>query len=183
MDGCVQGRGIAAFGVAVLVACAAPASAVAACTGADREAEMLNLDEAQTALSCVVDERRRDAGRRAWRGDDRLDLAARRHAADMVDRRYFAHESPGGRDHMDRIRRTGWSTSRSRWRAGEALAWGSGGGSTPRSLVTAWMRSPGHRRILLDPGYDATGLGVARGTPSRAAGNALTVVLVAAEAS
>lgn len=183
MEGCVQGCGIAAFGVAVLVACAAPAPAVAACIGADREAEMLNLDEAQRALSCVVDERRRDAGRRAWRGDGRLDLAARRHAADMVERRYFAHESPGGRDHMDRIRRTGWGTSRSRWRAGETLAWGSGSGSTPRSLVTAWMRSPGHRRILLDPGYDAVGLGVARGAPTRGAGNALTVVLVAGEAS
>ena len=144
---------------------------------------MLNLDEAQAALSCVVDERRRDAGRRAWRGDGRLDLAARRHAADMVERRYFAHESPGGRDHMDRIRRTGWATSRSRWRAGEALAWGSGGGSTPRSLITAWMRSPGHRRILLDPGYDTVGLGVARGAPTRAAGSAFTIVLVAAEAS
>ena len=45
------------------------------------------------------------------------------------------------------------------------------------------MRSPGHRRILLDPGYDTVGLGVARGTPQRGAGNAFTVVLVAAEAS
>lgn len=184
MDGCVQGRGIAAVGVAMLVACVAPAPAVAACTGADREAETLNLDEADAALSCVIDERRRGAGRRAWSDDARLGLAARRHAADMVERHYFAHESPGGRDHMDRIRRTGWGNRRSRWRAGEALAWGSGSASTPRSLVAAWMRSPGHRRILLDPGYDAAGLGIARGTPSsRAADNAFTVVLVAAERS
>lgn len=143
----------------------------------------MSLDEARAALGCVVDERRRDAGRKAWRGDDRLDLAARRHAADMVERHYFAHESPGGRDHMDRIRRTGWGNRRARWRAGEALAWGSGRGGTPRSLVTAWMNSPGHRQILLDPGYDTVGLGVARGTPSRGAGNAITIVLVAAEVS
>jgi uncharacterized protein YkwD len=43
------------------------------------------------------------------------------------------------------------------------------------------MRNPGHRRILLDPGYDTVGLGVARGALSRGAGNALTAVLVAAE--
>ena len=134
MDGCVQGRGIAAFGVAMFVACAAPASAVAACTGADREAETMNLDEARSAFGCVVDERRRDAGRRGWR-------------------------------------------------AGEALAWGSGSASTPRSIVAAWMRSPGHRRIVLDPGYDVAGFGVTRGTPTGSADNALTVVLVAAEAA
>ena len=142
----------------------------------------MNLNEARAALGCVVDERRQEAGRRAWRADGRLDLAARRHAADMVERRYFSHESPGGRDHMDRIRRTGWANRRARWRAGEALAWGTASASTPRSLVSSWMNSPGHRRILLDPGYDAVGLGVARGTPSRGAGNAFTVVLVAAEA-
>ena len=182
MDGCAQGRGIAAVGVAMLAMCAAPAPAAAACSGADREARTLNFDETRAALSCVVDERRRDAGRRAWRDDGRLDLAARRHAVDMVERDYFAHESPGGRDHMDRIRRTGWAAGRSRWRAGEALAWGSGSGSTPRSIVSAWMRSPGHRRILLDSGYESVGLGVARGAPSRRSDNAVTVVLVAAEA-
>ena len=183
MDGCAQGRAIAAAGVAMLVMGAAPTPAAAACTGADREARTLNIDQARTALSCVVDERRRDAGRRAWRDDGRLDLAARRHAADMVERDYFAHQSPGGRDHMDRIRRTGWASGRTRWRAGEALAWGSGTAGTPRSIVTAWMRSAGHRRILLDSGYDAVGLGVVRGTPSRVSDNAITVVLVAAEGS
>jgi uncharacterized protein YkwD len=159
---------------------AVPAGAAAACTGADREARMLSLDEARAAFDCMVDERRRDAGRRTWKGDGRLDLAARRHAVDMVERNYFSHRSPGGRDHMDRIRRTGWASGRTRWFAGEALAWGAGSGSTPRSLVTAWMRSPGHRRILLDGSYDQVGLGVARGAPVGSSGNAFTVVLVAA---
>ena len=180
MDGCAGGRRIVGCGVAVLVMCAAPASAVAACTGADREAETLSLDAARAAVDCEVDERRRAAGRPAWRADGRLALAARRHAADMVERHFFAHESPGGRRVLDRVRRTGWGAGRGRWRAGEALAWGSGAHSTPRSLVAAWMRSPGHRRILLDRSYDAVGIGVARGTPSRAKGNAFTVALVAA---
>jgi uncharacterized protein YkwD len=183
MDGCAGRRAIAAVGAAVLVMCTVPASAVAACAGGDKEAEMLNLDEARAAFGCVVDERRRDAGRGRWRDDDRLALAARRHALDMVERDYFAHESPGGRDVMDRIRRTGWAARRTRWRAGETLAWGTGSASTPRSLVAAWMRSPGHRRILLDDGYDAAGIGVARGAPARGGQNAFTVVLVAAGGS
>jgi uncharacterized protein YkwD len=183
MDGCAGGRAIAAVGAAVLVMGVAPASAVAACPGADKEAEMLTLDEARAAFDCAVDERRRAAGRSAWRNDDRLGLAARRHADDMVDRDYFSHESPGGRDVMDRVRRTGWAARRSRWRAGETLAWGLGSRSTPRSLVAAWMRSPGHRRILLDTGFDAAGIGVVRGAPGRSGSNALTAVLVAAGAS
>lgn len=142
---------------------------------------MLSLEEARAAFDCVVDERRREAGHRTWRADGRLGLAARRHAIDMVDRHYFAHRSPGGRDHMDRIRRTGWAAGRSRWRAGEALAWGSGSASTPRSLVAAWMRSPGHRRILMEDSYDAAGFGVARGAaPTGTSDDAVTVVLVAA---
>ena len=144
---------------------------------------MLTLEEARAAFDCAVDERRRGAGRSAWRNDDRLALAARRHADDMVDRDYFSHDSPGGRDVMDRVRRTGWAARRSRWRAGETLAWGLGSGSSPRSLVAAWMRSPGHRRILLDTGFDAAGIGVVRGAPGRAGTNALTAVLVAAGAS
>jgi uncharacterized protein YkwD len=180
MVGSAGGRSFAAAGAAMFVMCVAPASAVASCTGADKEAGMLTLDEARAAFGCVVDERRDDAGRARWRDDDRLALAARRHALDMVERDYFAHESPGGRDVMDRIRRTGWAARRTRWRAGETLAWGLGAGSTPRSLVTAWMRSPGHRRILLDGGYDTAGIGVARGAPERGGQNAFTVVLVAA---
>ena len=116
-----------------------------------------------------------------WRADDRLQLAARRHAEDMVERDYFSHDSPGGRDLVDRIRRTGWPSGRSGWRAGEVLAWGTREAGTPRSIVAAWMRSPGHRRVLMDEGFDVAGIGVARGAPRRPEANALTVALVAAE--
>ena len=144
---------------------------------------MLSVGEAQAAIGCVVDERRRAAGLSPLRDDRRLARAARRHAVDMVERDYFAHESPGGRDVMDRVRRTGWSARRSSWHAGEVLAWGTGAASTPRSLVTAWMNSPGHRHILLDGGYDLAGVGVARGAPTRRESNAFTVALVAAGTS
>ena len=180
MDGRPGGRRVAALGAALFGVCAMPAGASAACAGAEQEARSLSLAEARAAIGCVVDERRRDAGRGAWRTDDRLHLAARRHSDDMVERHYFSHDSPGGRDVADRVRRTGWPSGRSRWRAGEALAWGTNSASTPRSLVTGWMRSPGHRRILLDASYDEVGIGVARGAPGRSESNAMTVTLVAA---
>ena len=180
MVGRPGGRRIAACGAAVFGVCAMPATASAACAGAEQEARALSLAEARAAVACVVDERRREAGRAAWRADDRLQLAARRHSDDMVERDYFSHDSLGGRDVGDRIRRTGWPSGRSRWRAGEALAWGTGSASTPRSIVTGWMQSPGHRRILLDAAYDEVGIGVARGAPGRSGTNGMTVTLVAA---
>jgi uncharacterized protein YkwD len=163
----------------VVAACAAPAVAQAQCPGADRPAGKAGAGEARATITCLVGEERRAAGLAGWGTDGRLALAADRHAEDMVERDYFAHVSPGGSDVVDRVRRTGWPAGRRRWRAGEVLVWGTGRNSTPRALVSAWMRSPGHRRILLDDRFDVAGVGVTRGAPRRGR-NAFTAVLVAA---
>jgi uncharacterized protein YkwD len=42
---------------------------------------------------------------------------------------------------------------------GENLAWGVGSYGSPRGIVTAWLRSPGHRANLLRPGFSRVGLG------------------------
>lgn len=67
---------------------------------------------AREALLCEIDQVRaaRDVGR--LRGDPQLDLAAARHATDMVERRYFGHVSPGGGDLADRGRRAGYALRR-----------------------------------------------------------------------
>lgn len=44
-------------------------------------------------------------------------------------------------------------------RFGENLAWGTGRYGTARSIVTSWLRSPGHRAILLRPGFSRIGIG------------------------
>ena len=44
-------------------------------------------------------------------------------------------------------------------RFGENLAWGTGGYAAARSIVGAWMSSPGHRANLLRPGYRRIGIG------------------------
>jgi uncharacterized protein YkwD len=172
---------VAVLGAAVMVAaCVVPvAVAQAQCTGADRTAGRAGIEEARDAITCLVGEERRDAGRPAWSSDGRLAAAADRHAEDMVERDYFAHVSPGGRDVLDRVRRTGWGEGRRRWRVGEVLAWGSGRLSTPRALVNSWMRSAPHREVILDARFDVAGVGVTRGAPGGSRG-AFTAVLVAA---
>jgi uncharacterized protein YkwD len=94
----------------------------------------------------------------------------------MVGRGYFSHVTPAGRDQTDRLRRVGWPPAAGGWWAGEILALGSGGASTPRHLVSAWLNSPPHRGILLSRKPTRIGLGVVRNTPGGAhPGDGVTV--------
>jgi uncharacterized protein YkwD len=47
--------------------------------------------------------------------------------------------------------------------AGETLAYHTGWDAQPRRTITRWMNSPGHRAVLLSPGFRWVGMGVARG--------------------
>ena len=49
-------------------------------------------------------------------------------------------------------------------RFGENLAWGTGPYATARSIVTSWLRSPGHRANLLRPGFRRIGIGARVGS-------------------
>jgi uncharacterized protein YkwD len=87
-----------------------------------------------------------------------LRSAAREHSADMLERHYFEHDSPGETfDH--RIRRHLDSSL-----VGENIAWGTGRYATPAGLVKLWMNSPTHRHIILMRGLHRVGLGVAIGS-------------------
>ena len=114
---------------------------------------------------CVINAQRRARNIAALGANRRLALAARRHAADMVARRYFSHTAPGGGTVLARLRRVGYPGGCA-WTAGETLARGSGGGQvTPAARVAGWMRSRPHRRLLLSRGFREVGIGIAAGSP------------------
>jgi uncharacterized protein YkwD len=56
--------------------------------------------------------------------------------------------------------------------AGETLAYHTGWDAQPRRTITRWMNSPGHRAVLLSPGFHWVGMGLARG---RLGGRAVTM--------
>jgi uncharacterized protein YkwD len=144
--------------------CAAlPSPAVARCCRGDRAA---TLD----ALNAV----RARHGEPPLVLDGRLLRAARRHSREMVARRYFAHESPDGARFSARIAATGWMPRRRRWYVGETLAWGCGTSAEPSMIVAAWLRSPSHRRVMLNPRYRRVGIGIVHGTPVAGAPAGLT---------
>jgi len=45
---------------------------------------------------------------------------------------------------------------------GENTAWGTSADGTPASIVQAWLHSPPHRAIMLDPRFRYTGITVRR---------------------
>ncbi len=108
---------------------------------------------------------RADHGAPPLRVDRRLARAAAAHSRDMVAHRYFAHRSRTGERPSRRIARTGWMHGRRCWHVGENLAWGTLRKARPAAIAAAWMRSPSHRRIMLDGRYRVVGIGVVRGVP------------------
>ena len=83
----------------------------------------------------------------------------------MVAHRFFAHVSPSSGAVTDRARRAGYLARARDWTLGEDIAWGEGSLSTPQSIVTAWMNSPGHRAVILDRHFRDAGVGVTAGVP------------------
>jgi uncharacterized protein YkwD len=92
-------------------------------------------------------------GRRA-----ELDRVARAHSEDMARRRYLSHESPEGRNPVDRLEGAGVS--------GFTLAAENAGMTSRRDpnreILLGWLTSRVHRQNLHAPPFNATGVGVAQ---------------------
>lgn len=152
-------------GLGVLVALAltltAPAGAAqSGCAGAGEIPAPGAVDQAASALECVLNEERAKRGRPRVHSQAQLQRAAERHARDMVRRRYFSHTTPEGRTFDERLKAY---TRGFVWKVGETLAWGGGSKATPEAIVRAWLVSPSHRHVLLDADYRDVGIGVVPG--------------------
>jgi uncharacterized protein YkwD len=118
----------------------------------------------------LLNRQRARHGLRPLRRSGALDDAARWQSHDLVRYRYFAHERPGGPSLFKRIRKTGYLRGARSWTLGENIAWGQGSRSRPKSIVAAWMASPGHRANILSPAFREVGIGLSLGAPVRGRG-------------
>lgn len=90
----------------------------------------------------------------------KLQRAARAHSKDMIRRDYFSHNTKGGGTFAQRLKRFGYTPrGYSYYIIGENIAYGSGTRGTPRSIMRAWMKSPGHRKNILDRRFREIGIG------------------------
>jgi len=130
-----------------------------------------NLALVRSAVLCLINRERAEHGLNPLVVNPRLEGAAEGHCSELIADDYFAHVSPGGETPVDRIRRTGYIPGPSvGYVIGENLAWGTYSLSTPRSIVAAWIASPGHLANILEGQYTETGIGIAPAVPSSLGG-------------
>ncbi|MFC0201117.1 CAP domain-containing protein [Paracoccus rhizosphaerae] len=131
------------------------------CTAAAaQDPEALN----QRALD-LVNQARQDQGLETLTAGADLDEAARVHAEDMLDRNYYAHESPEGEDVRDRYLTAGGSE----WELVAENIARCVGCDIPADIARVeafqegWMNSPGHRANILAEGLERFGFATASG--------------------
>ena len=149
---------LAAAAAALALQAPAPAQG-AACANASAAPGSVDNAALRRAMRCLVNQERAGQGLRRLRRNGDLGEAARRHARDMVERGYFAHERPGS-TLGSRLRAAGWTGEV----AAEALGWGCGGLGVPRAVLDGWLASPKHRDIVLGRNNHG-GVGLAVGAP------------------
>jgi uncharacterized protein YkwD len=130
---------------------------------AGRPARELSRGRTRELILCLHNEERAGRGLRALEYEKRLETAAQRHAVDMVERRFFAHETPEGLGPEERALNAGYPTKH--YSSGENLAWGAGLEASPVEIVDGWMHSPGHRENILRDAFTHMGVGVVVGVP------------------
>ena len=154
--------------VAAAITLSLAASASANCgPGADHDpAEPgTSMRAERSATLCLLNTVRRSHHLHRLRFNHKLALAGLRHAHDMVNNQYFAHDTPSGQDFVQRIFNTDYVPSAAKYLLGENLAWGDHKGSTPRQIVSAWMHSPPHRRNILTHDFREIGIAIVVGAP------------------
>src|SRR6478672_5698628 len=126
-----------------------------------------NMDQVNAAILCLVNGERTDnGGLPPLTSNSQLAQAAAGMCQRMVTEHFFSHETPDGKNVVDRVEPTGYIPDSGDWVVGENLAWGSGALSTPQAIVNGWMNSPGHKANILAPDYKDVGLAAVMGSPS-----------------
>jgi uncharacterized protein YkwD len=120
-----------------------------------------DVEQVRAATLCLVNRERTSRGETALRWNGRLVAAAQAHTESMAFGGYFQHVGPGDETPAARMRKAGYIYSpQIGYEVGENIAWGSLWLGDPKSIVSAWMASPGHRANILDAHFRETGIGV-----------------------
>ena len=139
------------------------ASAVpSVCANADASASTASATAMRAAVICLVNQQRVSRGLPTLSDSSRLTTSAQGWTNTMVARGEFDHADFTGR--IDAVHYD-WQT------AGENIATGY---NTPRSVVAAWMASPGHCRNILSPSFADIGVGLNPNPVGSGVGDAAT---------
>ena len=108
-------------------------------------------------MLCMTDYARDHDGLGTLSNAADLARSAGKKSGDIIRCDSFSHEACG-HQFTFWMQRTGYLAARC-WRAGENIAWGTGGQASVRSIFVAWLHSPEHRANLLGR-YSSIGIGL-----------------------
>lgn len=103
----------------------------------------------------LVNQQRANNGLPALKLNWEVSRVARYKSQDMIDKKYFDHQSPTYGSPFNMMENFGIKFSA----AGENIAYGQ---KTPEAVMNSWMNSPGHRSNILNPTYNQIGVGAAK---------------------
>jgi uncharacterized protein YkwD len=162
---------VAALGAGLLLT--QPAQA-ASCKNANAGPREVGTTAYEKAVECLINKERVARSKDRLQHSDQLAESAQRHTVTMQNKSCFKHQCPGEPALKQRVRATGYLNGATKFALGENIGWGKGAGSTPRSMVEAWMDSPPHRGAILNKQFEDFGVGVRFGTPFNPAANGAT---------
>jgi uncharacterized protein YkwD len=138
----------------LILACLAPLG-IAGC-GSDLPALLSDITQAEEKAREVFDltnEERAKEGLPALVWNDKLAESAAAHCQDMIDRNYFAHNTPEGLTPGDRATTAGYVWL---W-VGENIA---AGYPSPEQVMEGWMNSPDHKENIIRIQFKELGVAV-----------------------
>jgi uncharacterized protein YkwD len=153
-------RGLIALVLAASMAFAALAArpgvepaAAGGCANADALIDEATAKQLQKALTCLINNKRRDRGKRALDSNSNLREVAGKHNRAMIRENCFAHRCPGEPGLGKRIRRTGYLDGARSWKFAENI----GCAPRPQNMFNRWMNGSFHRGNMLNKAYRDVG--------------------------
>ena len=121
-----------------------------------------NLEELRENIYLMINAIRMNNGVSKLERNEKLELAAQRHAEDMIKRNYLSHYSPEGVSVFERLKEVGYNY----YVAGENIFEAErlqylDPMNMSKVVVNGWMESKKHRENMLHPAYEEIGVGVA----------------------
>lgn len=111
-----------------------------------------NLHPFEQEVYELTNKEREKLGLTPLKLDTELSVVSRDKSQDMLNKQYFAHESPTYGSPFDMMQAYGIDYRT----AGENIAKGQ---RSPEEVVNAWMNSPGHRENIVSPDFTHIGVG------------------------
>jgi uncharacterized YkwD family protein len=116
---------------------------------------MEDISSEENKVLELVNRERGKKGLQMLKGNSELTRVARKKCQDMINKNYFAHQSPTYGSPFQMMEAEGIRFSA----AGENIAKGQ---RTAEEVMSAWMNSPGHRSNIMSPVYTELGVGMAK---------------------